>query len=118
MTQTSASPLGGHRDRSCRPMSRRRSSTRRAASRLTTGGLDWDKVRYIRSSAASNRALARELGVSDVLISKVRHGLVWHVEPEPRRRNDIPRLAICATLTFAGLRNRELCMLDGEHMDF
>lgn len=81
-------------------------------------GLDWDKVRYIRSSPKSNRALAGELGVSDVLISKVRRRLLWDVEPDLRSRNEIPRLAICATLDLAGLRNRELCLLDGEHMDF
>jgi integrase/NADH:ubiquinone oxidoreductase subunit len=81
-------------------------------------GLDWDKVRYIRSSAASNRALAREFGVSDVLISKVRRRLVWDVEPDARGRNEIPRLAVCATLALTGLRNLELCSLDGEHMDF
>jgi len=75
-------------------------------------------VRYIRASAASNRVLARELGVSDVLISKVRRRVLWDVEPEARSRNEIPRLAMCATLAFAGLRNRELCLLDGEHMDF
>jgi integrase len=75
-------------------------------------------VRYIRASAASNRALARELGVSDVLISKVRRRVLWDVEPDARSRNEIPRLAVCATLGLAGLRNRELCLLDGEHMDF
>jgi integrase len=83
-----------------------------------TRGLDWVKVRYIRGSAASNRALARELGVSDVLISKVRRRLLSDVEPDARGRHEIPRLAICATLALAGLRNRELCLLDGEHMDF
>lgn len=81
-------------------------------------GLDWQKVRYIRSSAASNRALARELGVSDVLVSKVRRRVLWDVEPAARSRNEIPRRAICATLALAGLRNLELCLLDGEHMDF
>jgi integrase len=75
-------------------------------------------VRYIRASAASNRALARELGVSDVLISKVPRRVLWDVEPDARGRNEIPRLAVCATLALAGLRNRELCLLDGEHMDF
>jgi integrase len=80
-------------------------------------GLDWVKVRHIRASAASNRALARELGVSDVLISKVRRRLLWNVEPDARGRHEITRLAICATLALAGLRNRELCLLDGEHID-
>ena len=41
------------------------------------GVLDWDKVAYIRQSDKSAVKLARDLGVSDVLIGKVRRGLVW-----------------------------------------
>ena len=40
-----------------------------------------DKVRYIRASTASHAALARELGVTDVCIFKVRAGQTWsHVK--------------------------------------
>ena len=40
-----------------------------------------DKVRYIRASKASNAALARELGVTDVCIHKVKKRQTWsHVE--------------------------------------
>jgi integrase len=81
-------------------------------------GLDWEKVRYIRASRASNRARARQRCVTDGLISKVRRRVLWDGEPEARSRFEISRLAVCATLAFAGLRNRELCLLDGEHMDF
>jgi hypothetical protein len=40
-----------------------------------------DKVRYIRASKASHAALARELGVTDLCILKVRKRQTWsHVE--------------------------------------
>ena len=80
-------------------------------------GLDWEKVRYIRRSERSNVALARELHVSDVLISKVRRGLLWSGEPEPRNRNDIARHAIVITLVLAGVRISELCGLEGRDID-
>jgi hypothetical protein len=56
-------------------------------------GLDWDKVRYIRSSTASAVALARELHVSDTLIRDVRHHRKWNGAPEKPNRNDVPRRA-------------------------
>ncbi len=80
-------------------------------------GLDWQKVGYIRDSSASNLKLARELGVSDVLVSKVRRRLLWNEEAAPRNRNDIPRRAILATLVLAGVRISELCGLVGEDVD-
>jgi len=80
-------------------------------------GLDWPKVRHIRSSSASNLELARELGVSDVLVSKIRRRLLWADDAEPRNRNDIPRRAILATLVLSGLRISELCGLIGEDVD-
>jgi hypothetical protein len=46
-------------------------------------GLDWRKVAYIRTSSATNLALARGLGVSDVLISKVRRRVIWNDEAAP-----------------------------------
>lgn len=39
--------------------------------------LDWDKVRFIRTSALSNKALAELLGVSSPLICNVRAGRAW-----------------------------------------
>lgn len=43
--------------------------------------LNEDKVRYIRASTASHASLARELGVSDVCIYKIRKRQTWsHVE--------------------------------------
>lgn len=79
-------------------------------------GLDWDAVAEIRGSGRSAAALARELGVSDTLIRKVRRGELWNGKPE-RNRNDVPRRVIVETLILGGLRVSELCGLDGPHVD-
>lgn len=79
-------------------------------------GLTWPDVRAIRASAALATQLAREYRVSDTLIRKVRRGDLWVDRPE-RNRNDVPRVAIVATLVLAGLRISELCALDGRHVD-
>jgi hypothetical protein len=44
-------------------------------------GLTWEGVELIRGSGRSARSLARELGVSDTLIRKVRRGSSGTVEP-------------------------------------
>ena len=80
-------------------------------------GLTWETVALIRSSSRSAVALARELGVSDTLIRKVRRGELWSAEPERRNRNDVPRRVIIETLILGGLRVSELCGLDGPHLD-
>jgi integrase len=80
-------------------------------------GLDWEKVRRIRASDLSNVALAHELRVSDVLVSKVRRRLIWNGEPGARNRNDVARHAILATLVLAGVRISELCGLEGRDVD-
>lgn len=78
------------------------------------GTLDWDKVQYIRASDKSAVKLARDLGVSDVLIGKVRRGLVWVDEPSGNRPQ---RRAIIGTLVLAGLRIGELCGLALDRLD-
>jgi integrase len=80
-------------------------------------GLTWDDVRMIRSSEASAVALARELGVSDALIGKVRRGELWKERAEPRNRNDVPRRVVVETLILAGPRISEFCGLLGGHVD-
>jgi integrase len=80
-------------------------------------GLDWDTVAVIRGSGRSAVALARELGVSDTLIRKVRRGELWNGTAERRNRNDVPRRVIVETLILGGLRVSELSGLDGPHMD-
>ena len=62
-------------------------------------------------------SLAREFGVSDTLIRKVRRGELWSGELGPRNRNDVPRRVIVETLILAGPRISELCSLDGPHVD-
>lgn len=79
-------------------------------------GLNWAQVERIRSSDRSACALARELGVSDVLIGRVRRGEIWRDGPH-RNRNDVPRHAPLAVLVLAGLRIDELCRLEGRHVD-
>jgi integrase len=79
-------------------------------------GLNWAQVERIRSSDRPASALARELGVSDVLIGKVRRREIWRDRPH-RSRNDVPRHAPLAVLVLAGLRIDELCRLEGRHID-
>jgi len=79
-------------------------------------GLSWKEARAIRSSEEPAVRLARRYGISDTLVRKIRRGELW-VERAERRRNDVARLAIVATLTLAGPRISELCLLDGCHVD-
>jgi integrase len=81
-------------------------------------GLDWEKVRYIRSSSTPASRLARELRISDVTIGRIRRGEIWVDRSEPRSRNDVPRLAVVEGLAFSGLRISELCGLNNEDLDF
>ncbi len=80
-------------------------------------GLTWETVALIRSSNRSAVALARELGVSDTLVRKVRRGELWSGDPERRNRSDVPRRVIVETLILGGLRVSEVCGLDGPHVD-
>ena len=80
-------------------------------------GLTWETVDLIRRSSRSAVSLARELGVSDTLIGKVRRGELWNGTPAPRNRNDVPRRVVIDTLILGGLRVSELCGLDGPHVD-
>ena len=80
-------------------------------------GLTWETVGVIRSSNRSAVALARELGVSDTLIRKVRRGELWNGAPAPRNRNDVPRRVVIDTLILGGLRVSEFCSLDTAHID-
>jgi integrase len=74
-------------------------------------------VLAIRRSDAPGVRLARRYGVSDTLIRKVRRREIW-TRKAHRRRNDVPRAALLTTLVLAGIRVSELCLLDGQHMDF
>jgi hypothetical protein len=76
-------------------------------------GLTWEKVAHIRASDASAVALARELGVSDTLIGKVRRRELWNERAEPRNRHDVPRRIVVETLILAGPRISEFCGLSG-----
>src|SRR5829696_6481681 len=80
-------------------------------------GLTWEKVVLIRRSSRSAVALARELGVSDTLVRKVRRGELWNGATGARNRNDVPRRVVVDTLILAGLRVSELCGLNAPHVD-
>lgn len=82
-----------------------------------SSGLDWAKVNHIRGSSASAVALARELGVSDTLIRKVRRRELWDRSPERPNRNDVPRRAIIEALLLLGPRVAELCAWLGHDVD-
>ncbi len=71
-------------------------------------------MQYIRASDKSAGKLARDPGVSDVLIGKVRRGLVWVDQPSGNRPQ---RCAIIGTLVLGGLRNGELCGLPLDRLD-
>ena len=43
--------------------------------------LSWDKVAYIRASTLSAKNLAKELGVSDILVGRIRNHLSWKGTP-------------------------------------
>lgn len=77
-------------------------------------GLTDRDVNEIRSSAAANTRLAKDYGVSDVLVGKIKRGEVWKA---PKRRNDVPRVVIVKTLLLAGPRIEHLCALNREHVD-
>lgn len=79
-------------------------------------GLGWAEARAIRASTEPAVLLAQRYTVSDTLVRKIRRGELWGERPE-RRRNDVARLAIVATLALAGPRISELCLLDGKHVD-
>lgn len=55
--------------------------------------------------------------VSEALVRKIRRREIWQRRPE-RRRNDVPRVPLIATLMLAGLRISELVLLDGRHLNF
>jgi integrase len=80
-------------------------------------GLTWEQVGLIRRSKRSAVKLARELGVSDTLVRKVRRGEIWNRAAGTRNRNDVPRLVVVDTLILAGLRVSEFCGIDGPNID-
>lgn len=80
-------------------------------------GMTWEKAAEIRASGRPNLHLAREYGVSDTLIRKIKRGELWREVPQTRRRNDVPRYPLLLTLALAGPRVAELCALDAQDVD-
>ncbi len=79
-------------------------------------GLTWDDVKAIRASRLSAVKLAKQYGVSDVMIGKIRRRELWTEKPE-RRRNDTPKVLPVVLLLLAGPRIAELCGLLEAHAD-
>jgi integrase len=77
--------------------------------------LSWETVQRIRGSIEPAVRIASDLGLSDVLVGKVRRGELW---TERAQRRERPLRAPIAVLVLAGLRIDELCGLRGRHLDF
>lgn len=77
-----------------------------------SGALSWEDVLAIRASRETNVAIARQLGVSDSLVSRIRKRRAWRTRAaEPARR------PVIATLLLAGPRIAELCALNVGDVD-
>jgi integrase len=82
------------------------------------GKLSWDQVCAIRTSCASNCALARELGVSDSLISRIRRGLIWNDQASTENVYATIDRALILTAAFTGGRQGELLALRWQDVDW
>ena len=82
------------------------------------GKLTWEQVRAVRASTASNRALARELGVSDSLISRIRRGLIWTDEASIDNLYAAIDRTLILTAALTGGRQGELLALRWQDVDW
>jgi integrase len=82
------------------------------------GKLSWTQVRAIRASTASNCALARELDVSDSLVSRIRRGLIR--TDQASGENVFARVdhSMILMAAFTGSRQCELLALRRRHVDW
>lgn len=80
--------------------------------------LTWEQVCQVRTSTESNCALARGLGVSDSLISRIRRGLIWTEQAATQNVfADVDR-ALILTAAWTGLRQGELLALRWRDVDW
>lgn len=70
--------------------------------------LAWREVCAIRGDKRSATRVARDFGVSETLIRRIRRREIWKEEG----RRHVARVPIVATLVLAGPRIKELCLLD------
>ena len=78
-------------------------------------GLDWGTVERIRTSEASARALARELGVSDTLIGSAPRRVVGHEPARATQRRAAPGRRPDAAARRAA--HQRVVGLDAHHLD-
>jgi integrase len=82
------------------------------------GKLTWEQACAIRDSSESNLAIARELGVSDSLVSRIRRGLIW--TDEARTQNVYAEMdrALILMAAMTGGRQGELLALRWRDVDW
>jgi hypothetical protein len=81
------------------------------AARLLDGEhreFSWRELCAIRADSRPATQVARDFGVSDTLIRRIRRNEIWK---EPGRRH-VARLPLAGTLVLSGPRITELCRLD------
>jgi len=82
------------------------------------GKLSWGQVRNVRASTASNRELARELGISDSLISRIRRGVIWTDQASTENLYVAIDHALILTAALSGMRQGELLALRWQDVDW
>ena len=82
------------------------------------GKLTWEQVSAIRASPKSNCALARDLGVSDSLVSRIRRGLIWTDRASTENIYAEIDRALILTAAMTGGRQGELLALRWRDVDW
>jgi len=82
------------------------------------GKLTWEQVCAVRASTASNCALARELGVSDSLISRIRRGVIRTEASNTDSHFARIDYALILTAALTGARQGELLALRWQDVDW
>lgn len=82
------------------------------------GKLSWEQVCAIRASSLSNVAVARELGVSDSLVSRIRRGVIWTDEASTENIYAAIDRALILNAAMTGGRQGELLALRWRDVDW
>jgi integrase len=91
---------------------------RAISDRHPKGKLTWEQVCSIRASSASNCEIARELNVSDSLVSRIRRGLIWTDEASTGNVYANVDRALILTAAMTGGRQGELLALRWRDVDW
>jgi integrase len=82
------------------------------------GKLTWEQVCEIRAAEGSNCAIAKNYGVSDSLISKIRRGVLWIDEASTRNLYAVLDRALILTAAMTGGRQGEMLALRWRDVDW